>query len=82
MFEAIVYCFTHKPIKKSKYLKISIARSNILVQLIMQYALTHKTLRKELINVDINIKKRKFIITLFGFSFGYGNNTWGILLNV
>jgi hypothetical protein len=74
LFESIIYCITHKPIKKYKCLKISIARSNILVRLIMQYALTHKALRKEVINININVKKRKFLITLLGISFGYNKN--------
>ena len=77
LLNAVIYCFTHKFINKTKHLMISIARSSKLVQIIMQYAITHKTLRKELINIDIHNKKKKFLITLLGFTFGYENSGEG-----
>lgn len=75
IFEALKYLFTKKC--KTENIRFSQARSHKLIRKIIEYKIKHPNLRKQIINVLINAKRKEANLTILGITISFRSLIWG-----
>lgn len=75
IFEALKYLFTKKC--KTENIRFSQARSHKLIRKIIEYKIKYPNLRKQIINVLINAKRKEANLTILGITISFRSLIWG-----
>jgi len=75
IIKALIYLFTNKI--DTGNINFSKARSHKLIRDIISYRQTHKSLRKELINLYINKTQKEAVFTILGINISFRHLLWG-----
>ena len=75
VFDALTYLFTKKC--HTENIKFSQARSHKLARKIISYKMKHPNLRKQLIDMYINKKRKQATLTILGITISFRKLLWG-----